>query len=49
LGARNLKVINRITKIGYGHLYLREENISFNNNYHETVNDDKTFNVAIVV
>jgi hypothetical protein len=24
---------NRITKIGYGHIFLREGNLSFNNNY----------------
>jgi hypothetical protein len=33
LGAIKPKVLNRIAKIGYGHLCLREENISFDNNY----------------
>jgi hypothetical protein len=30
LGARKPKGLNRITKIGYGYLCLREENLSFN-------------------
>jgi len=30
LGVRKPKGLNRITKIGYGYLYLREENLSFN-------------------
>jgi hypothetical protein len=33
LGARNSKDRNRIAKIGHGHLWPREENLSFNNNY----------------
>jgi hypothetical protein len=32
LGAIKLKGPNRIAKISHGHLYLREENLSFNNN-----------------
>jgi hypothetical protein len=31
-GASKPKGLNRIAKIGYGHLCLREENLSFNNN-----------------
>jgi len=40
LGALKPKVLNRIAKIGSGHLCLREENLSFINNLHylETVN-----------
>jgi hypothetical protein len=33
LGAIKLHGLNMIAKIGKGHLYLREENLSFNNNY----------------
>jgi hypothetical protein len=33
LGASKPKVINRIAKISQGHVWLREENLSFNNNY----------------
>jgi hypothetical protein len=33
LGAIKPKGINRIAKIGYGHIFLREENLSFINNY----------------
>jgi uncharacterized membrane protein len=32
-GAGIPKVLNRISKIIYGHIYLRGENLSFNNNY----------------
>ena len=33
LGTRKPKAINRTVNIGEGHLCLREENLSFNNNY----------------
>jgi hypothetical protein len=33
LGAIKPKVLNIIAKIDYGHLCLREENLSLNNNY----------------
>jgi hypothetical protein len=33
LEARKPKGLNRITKIGYGHLFLREENLIFIDNY----------------
>jgi hypothetical protein len=33
LGAIKPKGLNRLAKISYGHLYLREENVSFINNY----------------
>jgi hypothetical protein len=33
LGAIKPKVLNINAKIGYGHLCLREENLSLNNNY----------------
>ena len=33
LGARHPKDLNRIAKIGYGHLCMREKNLSFDNNY----------------
>jgi hypothetical protein len=32
-GARKPKDLNRIAKFRYGHLYQREENLSFNNLY----------------
>jgi hypothetical protein len=42
------KGLNRIDKIGYGHLCLREENLPFNNNkiisYIITVNLSNTIN-----
>jgi len=33
LGVSKSKSLNRIAKICYGYLYLREENLSFDNNY----------------
>jgi hypothetical protein len=33
LGASKPKGLNRIAKMGLSHLCLREENLSFNNNY----------------
>jgi hypothetical protein len=33
LGAIKPKGLNRIAKIGYGHLCLKQENLSFINNY----------------
>jgi len=33
LGAIKPKGLNRIAKIGQGHIGLREDNISLNNNY----------------
>jgi hypothetical protein len=33
LGTIKHKSLNRIAKIGYGHLRLREENFSFDKNY----------------
>jgi len=33
MGAIKPKVLNKMAKIGYGHLCLREENLSFDNNY----------------
>jgi hypothetical protein len=35
-GRNKPKSLNRIANIGYGHLCLREENLSFNNNYNAT-------------
>jgi hypothetical protein len=33
LGGIKPKGPNSVVKVGYGHLFLREENLSFNNNY----------------
>jgi hypothetical protein len=33
LRARTPKGLKRIAKVSLGHLFLREENLSFNNNY----------------
>jgi len=31
-GRKNTKGLNKVAKIGYGHLSLREENFTFNDN-----------------
>jgi len=41
LGARKPQGQNRVDKSDYGHLWLREENLSFNNNDLGTVEDTK--------
>ena len=33
MGARQPKGLNRIANVGEGHIYLREEYLSFNNNH----------------
>jgi hypothetical protein len=41
LGAIKPKSLNRIAKIGQGHLYLREENLSFINNCKKSLKESK--------
>ena len=45
-GSSKPKGLNRIAKIGYGHLCLREENIRFNNNL--IIKDWKTKKIEIL-